>query len=74
MKSTLEGIKVDGIEEWISKLEDRVVKITQAKKRKKTNEDSLKDLSDNIKHTNIHIVGVPEAKVGKKRHRTYFKI
>ena len=26
----------------------------------KRNEDSLRDLWDNIKHINIHIIGVPE--------------
>ena len=34
----------------------------------------MKDLSDNIKYTNIHIVGVAERKVGKKRQKIYFKI
>ena len=29
-------------------------------KRMKRNEGSLTDLWDNIKHTNIHIIGVPE--------------
>ena len=29
-------------------------------KRVKRNEDSLRDLWNNIKHTNIHIIGVPE--------------
>ena len=29
-------------------------------KRMKRNEDSLRDLWDNIKHTNILIIGVPE--------------
>ena len=29
-------------------------------KRKKRNEDSLRVFWDNIKHTNIHIIGVPE--------------
>ena len=28
----------------------------------KRNEDSLRDLWENIKHTNIHIIGVPEEK------------
>ena len=32
----------------------------QKKERKKRNEDSLRGLWDNIKHTNIHIIGVPE--------------
>ena len=34
-------------------------------KRIKRTEDSLKDLWDNIKHTNIRIIGVPEEQ--KKR-------
>ena len=35
-------------------------------KRIKRNEDRLRDLWDNIKHTNIHIIGVPE---GEERER-----
>ena len=35
-------------------------------KRMKRNEDSLRDLWDNIKHTNISIIGIPE---GEKRER-----
>ena len=41
-----------------------MVEITAAEqnteKRTKRNEDSLRDLWDNIKHTNICIIGVPE--------------
>ena len=36
-------------------------------KGKKRNEDSLRDPWNNIKHTNIHIIGVPE---GKERENT----
>ena len=36
------------------------------KKRLKINEDSLRELWDNIKHTNIQITGVPE---GEERER-----
>ena len=36
-------------------------------KRMKRNEDSLRDLWDNIKHTDICIMGVPE---GEERERT----
>ena len=51
--------------EWISNLEDRMVEITATKQNiekrmEKKNEDSLRDLRNNIKHTNIHIIGVPE--------------
>ena len=65
MKNTLEGInRIIEAEEWISELEDRMVEITtmeqNKEKRMKRNEDSLRDLWDNIKHTNICIIGVPE--------------
>jgi len=38
----------------------------------KRNEDSLRDLWDNIKHTNIHIIGVPEEDE-RKDLRKYLK-
>ena len=41
------------------------------KKRMKRNEDSLRDLWDNIKHNNIHITGVQE---GEKREKGPEKI
>ena len=44
---------------------------TEYRKRMKRNEDSLRDLWDNIKHTNIHIIGVPE---GKEREKVPEKI
>ena len=37
----------------------------------KRNEDSLRDLWDNIKHTNIHVIGVPE---GEEREKAPEKI
>ena len=39
--------------------------------RMKRNEDSLRDLWDNIKHTNIHTVRVPEEE--RKDLRKYLK-
>ena len=66
MKNTLEGInsRITDAEEQISDLEDRMVEITATEqnkgKRMKTSEDSLRDLWDNIKRTNISIIGVPE--------------
>ena len=77
MKNTLEGInsRVYEAEEQISELEDRLVEITameqNKEKRMKTNEDSLRDLWDNIKCTNICIIGVPE---GKKKEKGIDKI
>ena len=36
-------------------------------KRLKRNEDSLRKLWDNVKCTNIHIIGVPEGEEREKR-------
>ena len=36
-------------------------------KRMRRNEDSLRDLWDNIKYTNIRIIGVPEKEEKKER-------
>ena len=37
------------------------------------NKDSLRDLWDTIKLTNIHIIGVPEGEEREKDLRKYFK-
>ena len=42
-------------------------------KRMKRKEDSLRDFWDNIKHTNIHIIGVSEEKRERKDTRKYLK-
>ena len=66
MKNTLQGInsRLDDRKEWISELEDRIVEIAEAEQQKqkriKRNEDSLRDLSDNIMHANICMIEVPE--------------
>ena len=39
----------------------------------KRTEDSLRDLWDNIKYTNIRIIGVPEEKEKKKRYEKIFE-
>ena len=39
-------------------------------KRLKTNEESLRELWDNIKHTNIRIIGVPEGEERKGQKKT----
>ena len=71
-KNSLEGInsRITEAEERISGLEDKIVEITTAEqnkeKRIKRIEDSLRDLGDNIKGTNIRIIGVPEEEEKKK--------
>ena len=42
------------------------------KKERERTEESLRDLWDNIKHTNICIIGVPENRE-KKGQRKYLK-
>ena len=42
-------------------------------KRMKRIEDSLRDLWDNMKHTNIRIIGVPEEERKRKGLRKYLK-
>ena len=42
-------------------------------KRIKRNEDHLRDLWDNIKHTNIHIIRVPEGEEREKGPEKIFK-
>ena len=72
MKNTLDGInsRINEAEEWLSYLEDRMVEITATEqnkeKRMKRNEDSQRDLWDNIKGTNISIIGVPEGEEREK--------
>uniref|UniRef100_A0A8D1U5V8 LINE-1 retrotransposable element ORF1 protein n=1 Tax=Sus scrofa TaxID=9823 RepID=A0A8D1U5V8_PIG len=84
MKNTITEIKnslettnsrIQEAEEQISGVEDRLVEITNAEqkreKRLKRNEESLRELWDNIKCTNIHIIGVPE---GEEREKGTAKI
>ena len=40
-------------------------------KRMRRTEDSLRDLWDNIKHTNIRVTGVPEEEGKRKALRTF---
>ena len=79
IKNTLEGIngRISEAEEWISELEDKMVAITsedQSKvKRMKRAADGLRDLWDDVKHTNIWIIGVPEESEKKKGYEKNFE-
>ena len=79
MKTTLEGInsRITEAEEWISELEERMVAFTaveqNTEKRMKRNEDSLRDLWDNIKCNNIRIIGVPEGEEREKGPEKIFE-
>ena len=77
-KNTLEGInRITEAEERISDLEDKIVEITAAEpnkeKRMKRIEDRLRDFWDNIKCTNIQIIGVPEEEEKKKGTEKIFE-
>ena len=78
-KNSLEGInsKITETAEWISDLEDKRVEITtpeqDKQKRIRRIEDSLRDLWDNIKCTNIQIIGVPEEEEKKKGTEKIFE-
>ena len=74
MNNTLEGInrRITKAEKQINDLEDRMVEMTATEqnieKSMKRNEESLRDLWDNIKHTNIHIIqGRRRSKKGPER-------
>ena len=79
IKNTLEGInsRISEAEQQISELEDKMVEITSEEqnkvKRMKRAEDSLRDLWDNVKCTNIQIIGVLEEEEKKKGYEKIFE-
>ena len=78
IKNTLEGINSRiSEEERISEQEDKMVEITSEEqnkvKRMKRTEDSLRDLWDNIRLTNILIIVVPEEEEKKKGYEKFFE-
>ena len=79
IKNCLEGNnrRITEAEERISDLKDKMVEFTAVEqnkeKRMKRNEDSLRDLWDNIKRNNIHIIGVPEGEEREKGPEKIFE-
>ena len=65
MNNTLEGTnsRITEAEEGINDQEDRIVEITATEqnieKKMRRNDDSLWELWDSIKYSNIHIIGIP---------------
>ena len=66
IKNTLEGTnsRIMEAEYRISEVEDRMVEINEIERKKekgiKRSDDNLRDLWDNVKCSNIQIIGVPE--------------
>ena len=79
IKISLEEInsRITDAEEWISDLEDKILEITTTErnkeKRMKRIEDALRDLWNNIKRTNIRIIGVPEGEEREKGPEKIFE-
>uniref|UniRef100_A0A8D1TW45 LINE-1 retrotransposable element ORF1 protein n=1 Tax=Sus scrofa TaxID=9823 RepID=A0A8D1TW45_PIG len=79
IKNALEAAnsRIQEAEERISKVEDRLEEITDAEqkreKRLKTNEESLRELWDNVKCTNVCIIGVPEEEEREKGTEKIFQ-
>ena len=79
-KNILEGTnsRITEAEDRISEVEHRMVEINGAERKKekkiKRNEDSLRDLWDNVKCPNIRITGVPEEEDKKKDHEKILEI
>ena len=79
MTNIVKGInsRITKREKSISQLKDRTVEINAKEKNKhkkmKRNEDSLRDLWDNIKHTNFWIIGVQEEEGKRKGYEKIFE-
>ena len=79
IKNSLEGInsRITEAEDRISDLEDKIVEITATEqnkeKRMKRTEDSLRDIWDNMIHTNIWIIGLSEEEEKKKGSEKIFE-
>jgi len=78
IKNSLEATnsRIQEAEEWISEVGDRLVEITDAEKKRekrlKRNEESLREGWENVKHTNIRIIGMPEGEE-RKGQKKYLK-
>ena len=72
MKAELKAMnsRMNNAEGQITDLEDRIMEIIQSEQKTesqmKKNESNIRDLWDNIKHTNLHIIGIPRRKRKRK--------
>ena len=73
IKNTPEGTssRITEAEDRISEVEDRVVEINESEREKEKRikrNDNLRVLRDNVKCSNIRIIGVPEEEDKKKEN------
>ena len=72
MQTELKALKsrMNNAEEQISDLEDRIREITQSgqqtENQVKKHKSNIRDLWDNMKRDNLHIVGIPEGEEKEK--------
>ena len=63
--------------ERISVVEDRIMEITQSEQQTENqmnkHESNIRDLWDNIKLANLHIIGIPEGKEEEKGIENIFE-
>ena len=77
MKNTVKGMnsRVGDTEEHTNDLEVRIMEITQTEQQKRRanlkNDNSLKDIWDNRKWTNICIIGLLEGKRERRESKMY---
>ena len=67
---------MNNAEKQISNLEDRIMEITQLGQQtenEKKNESNVRDLWDNIEHTNLCIMGVPEGEEKEEGIKNMFE-
>ena len=79
LKNTVEGIKcrLNEAEDRVSELEDKVEKNTQKEqdkeKRLRKTKEGLREMQDNRKCNNIHIIGIPEGEEEKQGIESLFE-
>ena len=68
---------MNNAEEQISDVEDRIMEITQTgqqtENQMKKHESNIRDLWDNIKQANLHLIGIPEGDEKERRLKIYLK-
>ena len=61
----------------MSEVEDRIMEITQigqqTQNQMKKHESNIRDLWDNIKQANLHIIGIPEGEEKENGTKIYLK-